>query len=152
MTDREWLLSVLADGRPHTLAYLLARSMNERGCGLTVHSRVAEARKLGYVIEHARVPGEERGHGHTYTLVSSPELAALPLSPAASSEGEPGSCNPRVSPPAEGERRASNARDREPGSPDFFEERHGAQRDAATARDPATETPPLEQLSLEDAA
>lgn len=73
MNDREFLLAVLADGRPHSLAEILSRSMNERGCGLTVHSRVADLRKHGYTIEHGRVEGAERGHAHTYLLVSSPQ-------------------------------------------------------------------------------
>ena len=72
MTDREWLLSVLADGREHSLADLLARSVAERGCGLTVHSRVAELRKHGHVVEHRRIAGFTRGYAHLYRLASSP--------------------------------------------------------------------------------
>lgn len=70
MTDCEFILDVLGDGEEHSLAELLTRSMAERGCGLTVHSRVAQLRTRGHVIEHATVKGAERGHGHTYRLVS----------------------------------------------------------------------------------
>lgn len=76
MTDCEFILDVLGDGEEHTLAELLSRSMDERGCGLTVHSRVAQLRTRGHVIEHATVKGADRGHGHTYRLVSLAEPEA----------------------------------------------------------------------------
>lgn len=71
VTDHEWLLGVLADRLDHSLAELLARSMEERGCGLTVHSRVAQLRDEGHVIVHQRIAGAERGHAHVYRLVGS---------------------------------------------------------------------------------
>lgn len=71
MTDCEFLLKVLADGREHTLTEILARSLNERGHGLTVHSRVSELRRRGHTIEHVTIPGAQRGAGHAYRLVAS---------------------------------------------------------------------------------
>lgn len=76
MTDAEFILDVLGDGEEHSLAEILSRSMNERGCGLTTHSRVADLRKQGHVIEHLTVKGAERGHAHTYRLVSLAEPKA----------------------------------------------------------------------------
>lgn len=93
MTDCDFILDVLGDGEEHSLAELLSRSMSERGCGLTVHSRVAQLRTRGHVIEHATVKGAERGHGHTYRLVSlaQPEVKHVPsnhLSPASGSTND----------------------------------------------------------------
>lgn len=51
-TDNAFLLSVLADGRWHTLTEILSRSFADRGVGLTVHSRAAELRRAGHVIEN----------------------------------------------------------------------------------------------------
>ncbi len=70
VTDCDFILQVLADGHPHTLNEILQRSFAERGCGLTVHSRVAELRKQGYVVEHANIHGAARGAASTYRLVS----------------------------------------------------------------------------------
>lgn len=86
MTDAEFILDVLGDGEEHSLAEILTRSMDDRGCGLTVHSRVAELRKKGYAIEHLTVKGAERGHAHTYRLISAPAPAAA-LDPGPSGEG-----------------------------------------------------------------
>lgn len=68
MTDCEFLLAVLQDGRPHTQAELLKLSLESRGCGLTIHSRVADLRKKGYDVRCTHVPGENRGRAWAYTL------------------------------------------------------------------------------------
>lgn len=80
MTDCDFLLEVLADGREHTLAEILARSLNERGHGITVHSRAAELRRRGHQVEHVTIPGARRGAAHAYRLVSfaEPEAAIQP--------------------------------------------------------------------------
>ena len=71
MTDAQFLLSILEDGLPHSHADLLHRSSTERGCGLTVHSRIADLRAKGHTIACDRVPGAERGHAWTYRLLGS---------------------------------------------------------------------------------
>ena len=71
MTDAQFLLSILEDGLPHSHADLLHRSFTERGCGLTVHSRIADLRAKGHTIACDRVPGAERGHAWTYRLLGS---------------------------------------------------------------------------------
>lgn len=67
-TDLAFLLRVLSDGRAHTLNELLQTSFAERGCGLTVHSRAAEARKRGYKIVNLHIRGAKRGAGSAYQL------------------------------------------------------------------------------------
>lgn len=74
MTDAAFILSVLEDGEKHSQADLLRRSFNERGCGLTVHSRIAGLRDKGHLITCERVPGATRGEAWVYQLLaSSPE-------------------------------------------------------------------------------
>lgn len=51
MTDNAFLLTVLSDGKWHSNTEILTASLEERGCGLTVHSRASDLRKRGYVIE-----------------------------------------------------------------------------------------------------
>jgi hypothetical protein len=80
VTDAQFILSVLEDGQKHSQADLLRRSFEERGCGLTVHSRIADLRK-DHVIVCERVPGASRGHAWVYQLVGS-----LPTSPQSSPE------------------------------------------------------------------
>lgn len=59
LSDNQFLLTVLGDGRWHSHEEILQRSLRERGCGLTVHSRAADLRKQGYVVDcHVR---SERG-------------------------------------------------------------------------------------------
>lgn len=70
MTDCDFLLDVLSDGQPHSLNDVLRRSFTERGCGLTVHSRVADLRKRGHVIHCERDPKARRGDAYLYTLTS----------------------------------------------------------------------------------
>lgn len=68
-TDKQFLARVLSDGEWHSLNQILARSRQERGCGLTVHSRAANLRADGFVIEHKK--DGERGDGSWYRLVGS---------------------------------------------------------------------------------
>jgi hypothetical protein len=50
-TDAVWLADFLKDGREHELSDIIACSQNERGHGLTVHSRISDLRiKHGYDI------------------------------------------------------------------------------------------------------
>jgi hypothetical protein len=82
VTDAAFILSVLEDGEKHTQADLLRRSFTERGCGLTVHSRIADLRKQGHYVICERVPGADRGHAWAYQLVASsptPPLSDAPL-------------------------------------------------------------------------
>ena len=68
MTDREFLLDCLRDGAWHSTAELLRYSMLERGCGMTVHSRISDLRAQGLNVEYRRVDGR-RGDAHQYRLV-----------------------------------------------------------------------------------
>jgi hypothetical protein len=70
-TDKQFLLDVLADREPHNLNEILQRSLRERGCGLTVHSRAADLRKDAYIIENWK--NGTRGDGSWYRLVATPE-------------------------------------------------------------------------------
>lgn len=80
MTDCEFLLEQLADGREHTLTDLLRASIDQRGHGLTVHSRVSDLRRQGHDVEHVTIPGAERGAGHAYRLVlAKPEPFSSPV-------------------------------------------------------------------------
>ena len=67
VTDCDFLLDVLADGREHSLNDILRTSFAERGCGLTVHSRAADLRKRGYDVRQRTVG--KRGAGSLYRLV-----------------------------------------------------------------------------------
>jgi hypothetical protein len=69
VTDCAFLLEQLADGREHTLTDLLRASIEKRGHGLTVHSRVSDLRRQGHDIEHVTIPGAARGAGHAYRLM-----------------------------------------------------------------------------------
>jgi hypothetical protein len=75
-TDCEFLLDVLKDHQWHSTSELLRYSIEERGCGLTVHSRVAQLRTdRGLTIEHRRVRGE-RANAHQYRLVATAQAEA----------------------------------------------------------------------------
>ena len=76
MTDAAFLLSILEDGEEHSQAELLRRSFEQRGCGLTVHSRIADLRNKGHFIVCRRVQGKSRGDGWLYQLL----LSASPQS------------------------------------------------------------------------
>ena len=68
-TDCDFLLDVLSDNLPHSLNEILRRSFTERGCGLTVHSRVADLRKRGHVIRWRNDAEASRGDASIYTLL-----------------------------------------------------------------------------------
>jgi hypothetical protein len=90
VTDLEFLLEVLADGELHSTSEILARSIEERGHGLTVHSRISDLRGRGHKVEHLTRQGAQRGHANVYRLISSP-LEEAPSSRASgvSSNGKP---------------------------------------------------------------
>lgn len=67
MTDSDFLLALLATG-PKSQAEILSASFNERGCGLTIHSRASDLRKRGHDIRCVHVPGRARGHAYVYSL------------------------------------------------------------------------------------
>lgn len=71
MTDAEYLLMLLKEHAPTpvTLNEILQRSLRDRGCGLTVHSRAAELRAKGWDIQNVRIPGAKRGNASAYKLV-----------------------------------------------------------------------------------
>lgn len=91
VSDREWLLGVLADGREHTLADIIRRSFDERGHGLTVHSRAAELRSAGYTIENRPMPNGRRGSIYQLTATPLEEAAATGLGTAAAAASSSGS-------------------------------------------------------------
>lgn len=68
MSDCDFLLDMLQDGREHSLNEILAASFSERGCGLTVHSRAADLRKRGHDVRQRTVG--RRGAGSLYRLVT----------------------------------------------------------------------------------
>lgn len=75
MTDAAFLYHVLEDGKWHGQAEIIARSITERGCGLTVHSRAADLRKKGCIVECEL---RRNGHGRAlsyYRLVALDEAA-----------------------------------------------------------------------------
>jgi hypothetical protein len=84
-TDLGFLLAVLADGEFHTLTEILQLSFRERGCGLTVHSRAAEARRAGHVIENVTTKAGLAGGGFS-RAVSSYRLVAHAGSARAAAE------------------------------------------------------------------
>jgi hypothetical protein len=101
MTDCEFLLEVLADGREHTLTDILRASIDQRGHGLTVHSRVADLRTRGHEIEHVTIPGAQRGAGHAYRLhiasLAEPEALPAPTPTAAGAPRVSGSADDELS-------------------------------------------------------
>lgn len=77
MTDNAFLYHVLEDGKWHGQSEIIAKSMRERGHGLTVHSRAADLRKKGCVVECEL---RRNGHGRAisyYRLVTLEEPVAL---------------------------------------------------------------------------
>jgi hypothetical protein len=69
-TDCGWLLRLLWDGEPRTLNEILRASFDQRGCGLTVHSRASDLRRRhGYTIVQEKVSGAKRGASSSYRLV-----------------------------------------------------------------------------------
>lgn len=77
MTDCEFVLHALKDGNWRSLNSLLQQSFAERGCGLTIHSRISDLRARGHVIEHRMVG--RRGNGSLYRLVSLADREAGPM-------------------------------------------------------------------------
>lgn len=73
MTDNDFLAHVLADGEWHGQMDIVLRSQRERGCGMTVHSRISDLRvKRGFNIEQR---SRRTGNGRVasfYRLVSRP--------------------------------------------------------------------------------
>lgn len=75
-SDTDWLAEVLSDGREHELASILRRSFDERGYGLTVHSRAADLRKRGFTVSQ-RSERDGRRVRSFYRLASLEEAASL---------------------------------------------------------------------------
>jgi hypothetical protein len=76
VTDAAFMLAVLQDG-PATTMEIISRSIAERGCGLTPHSRAAELRARGHRIECVR-EGERNGRPiYTYRLGTPSETQAV---------------------------------------------------------------------------
>lgn len=66
-TDVEFCLKLLRRG-PHTTNEILRASFAERGCGLTVHSRIANLRKRGYDVSCRRIENAFGRPSYQYTL------------------------------------------------------------------------------------
>lgn len=64
MTDSEFLLAVLRERPDQWVAQadIIERSQQERGYGITVHSRASDLRKLGYDVENQVVRGWDGYH------------------------------------------------------------------------------------------
>lgn len=75
MTDTDYLLLMLSDGRWHSQADILFGSQQERGYGMTVHSRASDLRKRGHVIE-CEVRSDTPRRQSFYRLVAPVEVAA----------------------------------------------------------------------------
>ena len=79
MSDNAFLFHVLEDGKWHSQDEILQRSMRERGCRLTVHSRAADLRKRGCVVENQlRRTGTGRASSY-YRLVALNEPVAVAI-------------------------------------------------------------------------
>ena len=63
MTDWQRLLDRLSDGRWHSAAELYFE------LNVMVHSRVADLRRRGYVVECERIPGERGARAYRYRLL-----------------------------------------------------------------------------------
>jgi hypothetical protein len=71
VTDSEFMVKLLSDGKPHSTLEIIERSIRTRGCGITPHSRAADLRKRGYQIECER-EGEKNGRPvYSYRLLGS---------------------------------------------------------------------------------
>jgi len=92
MSDAAFLYHCLEDGRWHGQAEILAKSMAERGHGMTVHSRAADLRKKGCVVECEL---RHNGHGRAlsyYRMVvalDEPEVAIVGSGLASGSSSVP---------------------------------------------------------------
>lgn len=95
MTDAEFLLKVLRDGRWHGLNEILGRSQADRGFGLTVHSRAADLRKRGLTVEQENRPGPNGRVASFYRLLSAAESSGQTAgSPVSAALSELASSNP----------------------------------------------------------
>ena len=65
LTDTDFLAAALEDGLWHSHTEILDRSLTLRGCGLTIHSRAADLRKRGHVVE-TRLERDQRGRTVSY--------------------------------------------------------------------------------------
>lgn len=94
MTDSAWLLDLLSDGHEHELSEIIRRSQDERGYGLTVHSRVAQLRPILAADGKTIVQRSERHDGRVrsyYRLVS---LAVPEVTPPVAGVGAPTTTSP----------------------------------------------------------
>lgn len=66
VSDKDFLLRVLADGEWHSLSEIVSRSISRRGYGLTVHSRAADLRRDGYAVENRVVRPAGGGRAVSY--------------------------------------------------------------------------------------
>lgn len=80
-TDAAWLAEHLAQrpGEWVDLASILRASIDQRGCGLTVHSRAAELRARGLVVENRTRRTADGRVASAYRLVPAPVGAQLAL-------------------------------------------------------------------------
>ena len=103
MTDADFMLAVLRERPGEYVAQrtILERSIAERGCGMTVHSRASTLRERGHVIECQVRPTCDGRRASFYRFVepslceaeSSPRALAAAFGSASQSEGlaRPGS-------------------------------------------------------------
>jgi hypothetical protein len=75
-TDADFLLAVLRETPNEFVsqAEILRRSQADRGCGLTVHSRIADLRRRGYSIPPALCIRAEDGRVTSYYRILEPPL------------------------------------------------------------------------------
>ena len=76
MTDSQFLLHVLKDGGWHSRDSILARSFDERGCGLTIHSRAADLRKQGHDVKVEVRGGSRRASFYRLGALNEPAACA----------------------------------------------------------------------------
>ena len=77
MTDTDFLAAALEDGLWHSHSEILNRSLSLRGCGLTVHSRAADLRKRGHVVE-VDLRRDDRGRTLSFYRLALGETSASP--------------------------------------------------------------------------
>lgn len=84
-THVQIILEVLDDQAWHSLNEILGYAWSVHGVGINAtHSRIAELRRRGYVIEHVKRDGDD-GNAHGYQLLSSPSLPT----PAGTADSSP---------------------------------------------------------------
>lgn len=88
-SDKAFLLRVLSDGRWHSLPEILNRSVAERGYGLTVHSRAADLRRDGHVIENRTKRSLGRRIVSFYRLAGRARIEPVAATGSPSSANEP---------------------------------------------------------------